>query len=960
MSEFWVAVLFPPASKLLPCLLDRAIISGIKKTRRKNGLAAAYSELPVSNDSKLLPIIRTKLYAPLAPSDLVSRNRLLEQMDKVLSVPLMLVSASAGYGKSVLVGDWISSRQQPAAWLALEESDSDLRQFLQYLLAALDTQFSSDHSEISELVDAPQLAPVPVLACHLLNYIDAIDETCTLVLDDYHHLDSRSAVHELIAILLEHPPLNMHLVIVTRRDPPLLLNLLRAAGRMAEIRLADLRFTAAETVEFLARSTRIAVNEPALENLQRELEGWAVGLRLVMLAVAQTDEPSKFLVGLRGGVPQAQEYLLNEVLAGFPSDQLTMLLKSSILDRFCGELLEEICRADDQPASSGLSGLAFVRRIQASNLFVISLGAEGQWFRYHHLFQALLQRQLQREFAADEVKELHARASAWLENGGDIGESVRHALVAGDQELAADIVERNRHARLEKDRAYVVHRWLNLLPANLVARRPDLLLARAWVEYFSFEVASIAAIVEQLDSLVDEASSAPLLVAELNYFRAFLAYWRGDGAEACRCAEEALRIFPKEREMIAGEILLYVVLGRLMAGESEAAREFLNAEKASLGTKPGNIYLTRVYAAESSLDLLVARPQTAAVAIDHLKISAQRSGSAYALGWAEFLLALSHFQAGRLEDAHKNFKSAAIHRNAVERKLALDILAGLALSCALMGRSAEALEALDTLHEFSHEVLDPQYTAIAESCRARVSLLLGEPEAAQIGVSSIAPEIDAAGLFLWVEEPTLTRARVKIVTGNEAELALVLESLDDLSRQLELQHNICQIIEVSVLRCVALAKLGRVAEAQAALRGAVAHGAVEGWIRPFLEMGQPVIDLLADMDIDPSARAFVQTVQESFTARLASPSPGEGGTQSDGPAAVNGVTGPAPSDLTNRELDILQLLSRRYQNKEIANKLFISTHTVNYHLKHIYQKLGVSSRRQAVSAAVEKGVLSAE
>jgi LuxR family maltose regulon positive regulatory protein len=540
--------------------------------------------------TQTIPVIRTKLYAPSITAGHQSRGRLIDMMDEALEVPLVLVSAPAGYGKTVLVSEWVRHLKQPSAWLSLDEGDGDLRQFLTYLIAAIDAESPGACRATQSLLLAPEPPPLAEVASYLINDLDDIDGPYVIALDDYHHLERSSLVHELIERLLAHPPPHLHIVLITRRDPPLPLARLRAANRVAEVRLRDLQFTGQETAYLVSTAVEGEVSEEALANLQTEVEGWAAALRLSLLAVRYADDPDAALKALHGGVPQTQEYLLAEVLGGLPTEVSECLLKSSILNHFCADVIDAICCQDPQSGLPGLSGQEFVNLIQRDNLFILSLDAEGRWFRYHHLFQDMLQRQLRQRSASNDIEKLHLRACAWFDTNGYVSDSIEQALDAGRPEYAAEIVERRLHDQIGNDKWFVVKRWLDLLPLEIQQQRPGLLLTRAWVAYYQLEPAAVESNIQRIQSLPGREVIQPMMLRELDYLQGWLAFWTGDTKTVQRCLEQSLDIFPKDPGMIAGEIRLYLAMALHIAGEDETALEFLETERAAAAGTGGGTF----------------------------------------------------------------------------------------------------------------------------------------------------------------------------------------------------------------------------------------------------------------------------------------------------------------------------------------------------------------------------------
>ena len=264
-----------------------AVITGYRKSDDETVLAQTADNVDASDVS----ILQTKLHRPAIPPDLVPRARLLQRLDYGRVQPLTLVAAPAGYGKSVLISSWLAHCDWASAWFSLDKDDSDLRQFLSYFAAAVQSVFPHACQEIQDLARTSQLPTLPTLVSSISNELEALDQPFILVIDDYHLVDVQSPVNQLLQLLLEHPPIPLHLVIITRRDPALSLVALRAGGQVNEMRMHDLRFDTAEARAMLEGATEFTASNDAIAILDRELEGWAVGLRLVSLAVRQSKDP---------------------------------------------------------------------------------------------------------------------------------------------------------------------------------------------------------------------------------------------------------------------------------------------------------------------------------------------------------------------------------------------------------------------------------------------------------------------------------------------------------------------------------------------------------------------------------------------------------------------------------------------------------------------------------------------
>ena len=360
-----------------------------------------------------LPILRTKLYRPALSSDLVPRSDLVAKLDELRRRPLTLVSSTAGYGKSTIASLWLEAWDGPYGWLSLDEAENDLHKFINYLLAAIRRAFPEACDTSRSLLQGPEVPPVSVLTRYLVNDLDQIENPFILVLDDFHKIREKT-VHDLMGDLLKHPPQNMHMMLLTRRDPPLLTSILRSRDQVNEIGTADLCFTMAETAVFLKNTLELEVDGQTTATIQEKLEGWPAGLRLMSKTVEYSNDLDSLLAGLKGSFALIVDYLVTEVLSHQPPEMARLMAATSILNQFCAPLCDALLEFDAAPGTGEMNGDEFIARLQKDNLFLIGLDLENRWFRYHHMFQQLLQDQLHRRWRPEEIAALHSQAKAWF------------------------------------------------------------------------------------------------------------------------------------------------------------------------------------------------------------------------------------------------------------------------------------------------------------------------------------------------------------------------------------------------------------------------------------------------------------------------------------------------------------------------------------------------------------------
>src|SRR5215203_6746811 len=464
------------------------------------------------------PILATKLFVPPPQPRVVFRPRLIKRLDEGLDRKVTLISAPAGFGKTTLLGEWVAGCGRPAAWLSLDDRDSDPTRFLTYLVAALQTIAPNMGEGVQGALQSPQPPPAEAMLTALLNEIITLPDDFVLVLDDYHAIDAR-AVDDALTFLLEHLPPGMHLAIATREDPSLPLARLRARGQLTEVRASDLRFTISETAEFLRGMMGLDLSAEEIDALETRTEGWIAGLQLAALSMRGREDVPGFIRAFAGDNRYILDYLVEEVLQRQPERTRNFLLQTSILDRLSGHLCDAI--TDQEDAGVVLEAL------ERGNFFVVPLDDRRQWYRYHHLFSEVLRAHLMAE-QPDQVSILHQRASEWYEHNGLPAEAIQHALAAEDFERAADLVELAVPAMRRSRQEATLLGWLKALPDELLHCRPVLGVAYAHVLLASGEFEGVEDRLRDaerwLDTTADrrarpDAPAAEMVVVDEEEFR---------------------------------------------------------------------------------------------------------------------------------------------------------------------------------------------------------------------------------------------------------------------------------------------------------------------------------------------------------------------------------------------------------------------------------------------------------
>lgn len=909
-------------------------------------------------------LITTKLHRPLVTGDHVERPRLLQQLQRGLSQPLTLVCAGAGFGKTTLVSCWLSSLEAvgagkpgavPTAWLSLDAQDSDLGSFVTYLVAALRTMFPDVCKVTLDLVHAQMDPPSELLATTLLNELALLPERCVLVLDDFGAI-SGEAVPELLNRLLQHWPRPLHLVLISRHNPPLPLARLRAHGQISEIRSRDLRFTAEETAAYLGKALCAPPSQPVLAALERSTEGWIAGLQLAVLALRARNDLEIEEAQIPATEVGSVQFLLDEVLLHQPPEIQSFLLRTSILDRFCAPL----CAAVIGDADDGRAAQESLTQIERANLFVTPLDGQQQWYRYHHLFQEMLRHRLLERQGAEEVQRLHCRASAWFAAQGHIDEALHHALAASDEQLAARLLERQLCHALNHDEWPALARKLRLLPEELVERRPGLLMTKAWTLSSSWQLGLLPRVLGQIEAFLsaegensltaDDLGDVAALRGQIATLRAQLAYFDNQPVDALTYCQQALAVLPKPWLYPRGGAMLYRGLSMQALGQGDAAERLLLSEYEGLAER------TDAYALRLLLGLTVVYFQNgqlerARQAAQEMLHQAQNGRLSVPEGWGHYYLARIAYQWYDLNLAMTHFGELVDMRYRVHAHAARNGMIGLAQVYAVSGKVDEAWQTWQMLSQFD---LDLTGHETEETRALNAWLLLRQGDLVRAGRWADAFTAPVPDLpLIWLHHPHITKARVLLARGEQADLQGALQIANAFYEVAVRGHNALASIKGLLVRALALAAQGHAEAARSALQRAVDLAQPGGFIQAFVDFGAPMQALLRQLAGEAAFSAAIQRILAAFPDAQDGAAGEAAARFAPRSLKVAGLVEP----LTTREREILLLLREPLSGKEIAHKLFISTTTLKRHTANIYGKLGVHNRWDAVGAAEALGIL---
>jgi LuxR family transcriptional regulator, maltose regulon positive regulatory protein len=905
-----------------------------------------------------VPLLLTKFQPPCLPASLVKRERLFTLLDGVYSHPLTLLVAPAGFGKTTLAGQWISSRgpheqTPPVSWISLEKGDNDPMRFWRYVITACQSfharagdavlaQLSggfhlSFEQHFLERVLTPFLNAMTLYACRGL-----------LVLEDYHVITEPS-IHETLAFFIDHLPASLHIIVLSRTEPPLPLARWRANGALQEIQASDLRFTPAETATFLQQTLAFSLSEETIQRLDAQLEGWAVGLRLLTLTLqghATQPNVEQLLSLLTSNHRSILDYFIREVIAAQEEQVQHFLLQTSVLSR----LSDSLCDAITGRRDSSL----LLEKVERAGLFLQSLNEPGQWYRYHELFAEALRHEARHRLGEKALHTLSLRACRWYEAHDMLDESIETALAIHEYAYAASLLERYAGPQLFGRGHHTLHRWLSQLPEEILRAHPTLCFLYAMAHLFvkdRYAPETRAFLEEQLQK-AEQSWHAPEDRPKLGAVftvRSLAALWQDNYAESFATARQALALLPEHESRLRGMSLMHIAMEEQFAGHFNAARQVM-AEARSLSTSTHNIYL--ILAAIVGLGNLCSEQGALRQAEQYYRqalVDAEgQNNTLDDQGFALLGLARLDYERNDITSARQKASQALAYGRQL-KNLPLQTESALSLARILLAQR-EGEQAQQLLQELVAQIHKPRLLRELLLGQAQLALARGDLVAAQRWTPLSMPEGTLIP-FAQREQEMLFKARL-FLAQEACHKALAL--LDSWQRE-EFSRGELEQLALSALAHAQFASSEQAemtqangsdhhwSQARQLLLKALELAQPEAFQRLFLNEGEKMASLLRAV-LPAINDATLYTYARHLVLAFSGP----------GTIASSSATSPL---LSAQEQRVLHLMAAGHSNQEIARELVVTVNTIKTQIRSIYRKLHVNNRVSASDAARRLGLL---
>lgn len=901
-------------------------------------------------------ISRAKMCRPLAGRNLVERTRLIALLDEGLQKRLTLMSAPAGFGKTTLGVQWLAGRQELSAWLSLDKDDNDLEIFTRSLVAAVRDVAPKFGLNIERMLSTPKSPPSDYLANAMVEELATVDFSIIVVLDDYQFISSHE-VHETVVTMLQNLPESFHMVILTRMDPPWPLGLWRARSWLTEVRATDLRFSREETRAFFKQSSSSPLENEIIDMLQERTEGWPAGIQLAQLSLAESQHPEQTARNFSGSDRLIVDFLMDEVVSQLPADILQFLAVSALFERFCAHLCDYVLAHEPDKHDSQ----AMIDHIERNNLFLLPLDNQRLWYRYHHLFQNLLQHHHKTTLTHEHKKRFYRLAAQWFKTENLIEDSIRYFIIAEDIDAAAEVLESSFHSIIDKDLSLrtLLH-LLSLFPEPAKWEQPALMIAHAYLNVFRWDHAGLKQLLANTFALLQTPGctlpeeNRKSLHGDIDLLHGYLLFWQGSNEQALNHLTKARQSVPKEHEYAYFLSVMYTAGCLAISGYLEDALLLLE-ESFSEDCSNGCRNASQLLVARSAIHLYSGNLEAVRLTANHmLLLSESMPMPEYWCAYAPYFLGYAAYEQGLLDDAAEYFARVEALRYRINTRLYHDALLGSALVFQARGEPDKAWEYADLARVFAVKAGDPFSLKFSDSFEIRLAMLTGKEV-----FTPMECEPDTDSNSFWIEVPTLTRAAYLLNKASPKKCNESLQTIMDGLGRAEKHHNRPQVIKFLALKALAHDKAECPEEAIQALEEALRLAEPHGFIRTFVDYGHRLAELLDALKQRNPANSYICRLLDAFSNRIEGKTPGNSLAEYRQPGIEKQSDTCLSIELSNRETSVLLLIEQRLSNKEIARQLFISPETVKKHTANLCRKLKAKGRRQAVETARKHGLIPA-
>ncbi|GAB2487493.1 LuxR C-terminal-related transcriptional regulator [Algoriphagus taiwanensis] len=880
-------------------------------------------------------IIKSKLVKPKVRDQFVVRDTLIEYLETNLKHPLTLVSAATGFGKSILISQWLDIYSHRYGWFSLDQEHNDVGVFLNYFVTLIRGSFPGKKFKTEYLQNNPGNLTANVIFSSMINDLDQLDGSYVLVLDDYHSIVNEE-VHEILNGLLKYPSENLHLVIICQKDPPLKLTKLRAQFRMNELRMKDLVFTKTESLA-LAKSISSNLEREAILKLAQQADGWVTGLTAGILGLARGIQLTKVIESLNKPNSIISELFNEVILQDLGKVQLKYLALSCLPERFSQGLLEYLIESAQDSELKSLNVREFMIQSKRRNLFLISLDDEDTWFRYHHFFQSEIRRKVKTCFSETEVSELYVAISKWFEGEGVLEEALDYAIKSKNMDFAVELFLRYRLHLINNEHNLRLDRLTGKFEEETILNHLELIITKAMMQDQKANFSGMVYYLKKAEDWIAKNSISQnqgqsQIIGEYHSVFTFLLTIQGEFNQALFHGKKCLELLsPDEPNFFREYAIGWYAFAQQATGNAKEGLRRIELEFEKKGILEP-YFQRRLYQGRCMVHLL--ERQISQLAIDGEALVKKSSPEQFRDVWiiGVYSLTYASYLSNQLENVNRFQEEVRLFKYTcrpfwITHQLFLECLTELAI-----GNWEKVEQNLEGFEEFAKELTIEPLTGLVYAFKTEVLLRRGELDQAK-EVAKLS-EFNAYPPVFFYYIPQLTEVKLLLSTHQEDFGFQKLEILTEMGKE---RHNKNLLVQAKLLKAVHFERGGNFGEAIKELEGVLDLVQVEEHTRIFLDAGLEIDGLISFL---PKIHSQKNRLMELFQFIKRK------GTSIH--SKSNGFGPKTKQVLSVRELEIMDLVVQGYRNNEIADKLYISLDTVKKHLYRIFQKLRVNNRVGAI------------
>lgn len=901
-------------------------------------------------------LIKTKLLAPVSSPGMLVREKLIGLLRSALNRKLILVSAPAGFGKTTLIGQWFEIMQKQAAvlgWLSLNDSDNEPTGFLRYIIAALQESDNNIGCAAMRQIDSAPATDISSFLGSLVNDLINVDGDIFLFLDDFHAIREHE-IKQFVELLINLSPANFHLIISARTLPDLPLASMRVRNDLLHLSADRLRFDLEESERFLCDSRGLRLEKKLLRTLHERCEGWSAGLQLASLSLKEADDQETFIHRFSGNIKDVTDYLAATVLNQQPESVRNFLLGTAVLDRLNADLCDTLLDSNDAHE--------LLQILESENLFIVPLDQERKWYRYHALFREFLLVQAGQE-DKEQLNILIEKASSWFRQRGLLNEAVDYALRAGNMQTAVELIENRAIAEFTKGRMPRVAAWINKIPSEIQRRHPRLLLLQGTALYHMNQAEQAFHICELLEKSLNEsnrqndlgANGGDELRNELLILRAGIDMSLDNASAVIRDSPEELHSQQNFMEGVINNIKGYSYFA---LGEFDNARRHMSLARQAHQRVDSDFGVVCADCFLSMLEFSKGDMCRARQVFQRTKPGWNASDQPHYMSAAqEVMLAAIDYETNAQERCINTLQN---NLKSLEKVGHISLIQlgyiTLAKEFAAEGNFELGLQVLDSLSNlYPNYQVNRHHQLLVGYNRIKLLLRCGKRAEAVRMTTSLDVPLGKALVESseWSREDfqkQLIQARLWLIGGQQEELLSSVKRLYELAHKMGMEYR---AVECQLLLAQAYLKLARHEDAMASIHRALIQAATNNIVRICVDEGSEILTLVKEAqstarEYDAVLRSFISDVLLALEADV-SPRVGPYSTKRHATLLID--------PLSQRELDVLELMATGKSNANIAEKLHISENTVKWHARNLFGKLRAKNRTEAVVLAQDLDLL---